>query len=322
MFSTKSGIVDSVLRPSRCSLRLTLISKFFMSALFLTPATCPLLPLIRFRVAADLGCADGQVLKRLVGGIGGITTLYQCDSSQAMLDLCAEGEVNGVMAHKMLVDEENLPFEKESMDLIISNLNLHWTNDAPSALVQIRDSLRPDGLFMGSMFGGDTLIELRHAFTLAEMERDGGVSPHVSPLAGIEDAGNLLGRSGFSIPAVDTDKFTVQFPSAMDMMHTLQGMGENNAIAMRRPYVSRDTMLAAAAAYEAIYGDENGVVPATFQVIYLSGWAPHESQQQAKKRGSATVSLSEIGEVTVLGDSPPPGGPKSPTPGMDTSRGG
>lgn len=261
----------------------------------------------RFPIAADMGCWDGQVLKRIAGNIGGITTLHQCDSSQAMLDLCREGNVGGVAASRLLVDDETeFPFERESLDLVISNLSLHWINDIPGAMVRAREALRPDGLFLASMFGGNTLNELRCAMAVAELERDGGISSHVSPMAGISDAGSLLGRAGFTIPAVDSDTIVVQFPSAMDVMHTLQAMGENNAGVTRRPFVSKDTMLAAAAVYEAMYGGDEGV-PATFQVMYLSGWAPHATQQQPKTRGTAKFSLAEIGDVNILDDQPPAG---------------
>ncbi|EKX43938.1 hypothetical protein GUITHDRAFT_72589 [Guillardia theta CCMP2712] len=167
----------------------------------------------------------------------------------------------------------------------MSNLTMHWINDLPGTLTQIRRALRPDGLFLASMLGGDTLIELRHAITVASMERTGGLGSHLSPLANVADVGGLLGGAGFSLTAVDVDTVTIMFPDAMSLLYALQDMGENNAVHGRQ--MRRQTLIAAAAVYQAMYGREGGAVPATFQVIYMSGWAPHASQQKAKTRGSA-----------------------------------
>jgi NADH dehydrogenase [ubiquinone] 1 alpha subcomplex assembly factor 5 len=250
----------------------------------------------KFPHAAEVGCADGAVLRALRGhGRAGIKRLIQCDSSAKMLALCRDGNVNDVQVSRVLADEEALPFPDESLDLVLSNMALHWINDVPGTLIQIRNALRPDGLMLASMIGGDTLFELRRAMVLSGMERYGGVSASLSPLAGVQDAGNLLGRAGFALPAVDIDTHTFTFPDAMTLMHALQGMGENNAIfGARVTGLSRDALLAAAATYDALYKGPEGV-PATFQVIYMSGWAPHASQQVAKTRGTAELSLHDLG---------------------------
>lgn len=210
------------------------------------------------------------------------------------------------------MDEEFLPFPDQSFDLVTSSLSLHWVNDLPRALSEIRRVLKPDGCFIGAMLGGSTLTELRESMILAETEREGGVSPHVSPMAGASDAGGLLGAAGFSLPTVDVDAVVVEYADAFMLMEELQGMGEENAGIGRRgtdgrPYMGRDAFLAAAAIYHAsaaassqgseiakVVKLDTVAIPATFQVIYMIGWAPHESQQRADKRGTASRSLSEI----------------------------
>lgn len=263
---------------------------------------------MRFPVALDLGCSDGPVLD-FIAGRGGVKTLYQMDSSPEMLSKCRSGRIGDIETIKLLADEEALPFAGGTLDLVVSNLCLHWINDVPGTLVQARRALRPDGLLLASMLGGETLFELRQALTIAELERRGGVSQRVSPLAGVADAGNLLGRAGFALPAVDVDTVKLYFPSAVDVMRCLQGMGESNAVAARVPEARPELLAAAAAVYEALYRDENGV-PATFQVLYLSGWAPSTAQPKAKTRGSAQVNLADLGSVVSVPDeaSPPKGG--------------
>lgn len=196
--------------------------------------------------------------------------------------------------HRLCADEELIPVAPNSVDLVVSNLALHWINDLPGVLSQIFGALKKDSMFLASMFGENTLVELRNSFTLAELERDGGVSPHVSPFAGIGDMGNLLSRAGFTLPSVDQETITIRFKDPYLLMHELQAMGEQSGSALRRPYTSRATFHAAAAIYREMYGDEDGSVPATFQILYLTGWTPHPSQQQPKRRGSATHSFKDL----------------------------
>ena len=270
-----------------------------------------------FEGALDLGCGSGHMLaaladagRRASGGSaplgGGVRRLTQCDSSSGMLarararasDLGLAvgegGDGDAAVVDSMLVDEEALPFDAGQFDLVLSSMALHWVNDLPGTLIQASNALRPDGVFIGAMLGGQTLTELRSAFVVAEQERDGGVSPHVSPFAQVADCGNLLQRAGFNLPTVDTDIIRLNFPDAFMLMEHLGGMGEANACALRRGALSRDTLTAAAVAYHELYGNADGTVPATFQVIYMIGWKPHETQARPKRRGSATRSLKEL----------------------------
>jgi NADH dehydrogenase [ubiquinone] 1 alpha subcomplex assembly factor 5 len=207
-------------------------------------------------------------------------------------------------------DEEFLPFADNTFDLIASTLSLHWVNDLPGALVQIRRALKPDGLFLAAILGGDTLIELRRAFLEAEAETTGGTSPHTSPVADVADAGALLQRAGFALPVVDTDTLTVTYADMFALMRDLRGMGEANSVAARRrTFLRRDTLFAAAARYQELYADEDGRIPATFQIIWMTGWAPHEAQQQPLRPGSGTTRLADALETEELktGDKAKPG---------------
>ncbi|KAJ9541160.1 hypothetical protein OSB04_027666 [Centaurea solstitialis] len=199
-----------------------------------------------------------------------IEKLIMMDSSYDMVKLCKDAEKDfsdNIETSFMVGDEEYLPIQRSSVDLVVSCLGLHWTNDLPGAMIQSRLALKPDGLFLAAIFGGETLKELRIACTIAHMEREGGVSPRISPLAQVRDAGNLLTRAGFTLPGVDVDEYQ---------------------------FLKKDTALATAAVYESMFAAEDGTIPATFQVIYMTGWREHESQQKAKRRGSATVSFQDI----------------------------
>ena len=220
--------------------------------------------------------------------------------------LGARGVFNPVAA-----DEEFLPFADASLDLVVSCLSLHWVNDLPGALVQIRRALKPDGLFMAALLGGDTLIELRRALLDAEAATTGGASPHTSPVADVPDAGALLQRAGFALPVVDTDTITVTYPDLFALMRELRGMGETNAVAARtRTPMRRDTLFAAAERYRDLYGDEDGRLPATFQIIWMTGWAPHEAQQRPLRPGSAGTRLADAldAEEKPAGDKAGPTG--------------
>lgn len=246
-----------------------------------------------FSSALDLGCHDGQLTSRLQKG-GKVDFLIQCDS--ALEHASAAGGVGFV------ADEEFLPLRVGSLDLITSALSLHWVNDLPGSLVQIRHALRPDGLFLAALFGGETLTELRQAFTQAELALEGGVSPRISPFLDIRDAGSLLQRAGFALPVADTDTITVDYADAFALMHDLRGMGETNAMRARRKEFSRkETLLATAEAYRDLFGAEDGRVRATFQIVYLTGWAPHESQQKPLRPGSAKIRLADALGTTEQG---------------------
>merc|ERR1711916_163436 len=160
-------------------------------------------------------------------------------------------------------------------DLVVSNLALHWMNDLPGVLGTLKSLLKPDGLFIGTMYGGDTLAELRVSLQMAEMEREGGISPHVSPLASSQTMASMLTSLGFQIVSADVDTEVVHYADAFKLMEDLQLMGENNAVGAHRGYLSRETAMAAAAIYhELFYNPEASGVAATFEVVNLQGWAP------------------------------------------------
>ena len=241
----------------------------------------------RFARVLDLGCHGGQ-LGPMLHRQAAPDLLIEADLSPAML-ACAAGPM------RLVADEEWLPIRADSLDLVVSALSLHWVNDLPGALVQIRRALKPDGLLLAAMLGGETLFELREAFLQAEAGQEGGARPHVSPFPDVQTLGALLQRTGFALPVIDSDRITVTYESAEALMHDLRAMGEANAGAGReRHFARRRTFHAASACYRDLFGDADGRIPATFQVLYLTGWHPHDSQQQPARRGSGTVGLGEV----------------------------
>ena len=247
-----------------------------------------------FRVALELG-AHGDVLAESIAGRNGIEQLVRCDQSARML--------TGGPAPCVVADEEWLPYAPNSFDLIVSSLSLHWVNDLPGALIQIRRALKPDGLFIGALFGRATLAELREVLLEAELAECGGAGLRVSPFVDVRDAGGLLQRAGFALPVVDSDTITVSYSSALDLMRDVRGMGESNAVAeRRRSFTRRSTLLRAAAIYADRYADEEHRIPATFQVVTLTGWAPHDTQPRPLRPGSAVHRLSEaLGTAELSG---------------------
>jgi SAM-dependent methyltransferase len=194
----------------------------------------------------------------------------------------------------VLGDEESLPFAGERFDLVVSLLALQAVNDLPGALVQIRRALKPDGLFLGCLLGGATLTELRQSFTAAEAEIEGGVSPRVAPFADVRDLGALLQRAGFALPVVDSETVCVRYGDPFALMRDLRGMGFANPLRdRRRTPLRRATLLRAAAIYAERFADADGRLPATFELVWLSGWAPHESQQKPLRPGSARMRLAD-----------------------------
>jgi SAM-dependent methyltransferase len=189
---------------------------------------------------------------------------------------------------------EILPLQPESIDLAVSALALQFVNDLPGVLAQIRRALRPDGLLLAAMLGGDTLTELRQSFAAAEAECEGGVSPRVAPLADLRDIGALLQRAGFALPVTDVDRVVVRYDSAFALMLDLRRMGATNILVERRRMPTRRaTMLRMAQIYGERFADSDGRIRATFDVIWLSGWAPHPSQPKPLQPGSAKASLAE-----------------------------
>jgi SAM-dependent methyltransferase len=194
----------------------------------------------------------------------------------------------------VVADPERLPLAAQSCDLVVSLLALHAINDLPGALIQIRRALKPDGLFMACVAGGDTLTELRQSLTAGESEILAGASPRVAPFADVRTFGALLQRAGFALPVVDLDRVVVRYADMGALMRDLRAMGAANALAARsRRFLRRDVLARAREIYAGRFADPDGRLRATFDLIWLSGWAPHESQQKPLKPGSATMRLED-----------------------------
>ncbi|PCI56093.1 MAG: SAM-dependent methyltransferase [Alphaproteobacteria bacterium] len=190
--------------------------------------------------------------------------------------------------------EELLPIAPQSMDLILSNLNLHTVNDLPGALLQIRNSLKDDGLFMASIFGGETLHELRKAMADIELSMFGGISPRVAPFADKPQMGDLLQRAKLNLPIIDSEIITVTYDSVFKLLHDIRGMGESNAIIERsKAPLNKEFFMRLAQKYHDDFAEEDGRIVASFEIIFLHGWAPHSSQQKPLRPGSAENSLAE-----------------------------
>ncbi|KAI0784858.1 S-adenosyl-L-methionine-dependent methyltransferase [Abortiporus biennis] len=247
----------------------------------------------RFNCVLDLGSGPGHFSKLLETET--TDKVVMLDSSEKLLNRDPDSEFE-VQVERIHADEENLleTIPEDSQEAIVSCLNLHWVNDLPGALIQIRKALKPDGVFLGALFGGDTLFELRTSLQLAEVEREGGISPHVSPMTDSRDMSNLLGRAGFTLLTVDVDEVKVNYPSMWELVEDLRDMGESNAVIGRRHTIHRDTLAAASAIYKELHGNEDGSVPATFQIIYLIGWKPAPTQPKALERGSGQTNLKDI----------------------------
>jgi len=249
------------------------------------------------RVAADLAERLGAVLRQfgVAVDLGTPTDAVR----DALSDNAAIGMLVGASAlprraPAIVADEEALPLRDGSLDLVVSALALQFVNDLPGALVQICRSLKPDGLFLAALLGGDTLSELRQSFAAAESEVEGGVSPRVAPFADVREMGALLQRAGFALPVTDVERLIVRYSSPFIMMSELRRMGATNALAeRRRTPLRRATLARMAEVYAQRFADPDGKIRATFEVIWLSGWAPHESQQKPLRPGSAQVRLAD-----------------------------
>ena len=231
----------------------------------------------------------GALSDRLCASIGS-----RAGAERVVVSDTAEALVRHRTGIPVVADEEAIPFAEASFDLVLGALSLHAVNDLPGALVQIRRVLVEDGLFLAACFGGETLHELRRVMLEAESEVEGGASPRVAPFADTRDAGALLQRAGFALPVADSDTIVVTWPDALALMRDLRAMGEANALAARRRTPTPRAVFAAAAArYRALFGDADGRIPATFQVLYLTGWAPAASQPHPLRPGSAAARLAD-----------------------------
>jgi SAM-dependent methyltransferase len=214
--------------------------------------------------------------------------------------LAQSGRVGRIIAVSRLggdvvADEEMLPFADGTLDLVASALSFQFVNDLPGVLVQIRRALKPDGLLLAALAGGNSLAELRECFVQAESEIEGGLSPHVVPFADVRSLGGLMQRAGFALPVVDSDRLTVRYPTVFELMHDLRRMGATNVLRerSRRP-LRRATLMRMAEIYAQRFADADGRIRATFDILWLSGWAPHASQQRPLKPGSAARRLSDV----------------------------
>ncbi len=230
---------------------------------------------------------DGPHLENL------FQNLHDKDAERLIrLDLRTPGRNEGALG--LIADEETLPFGAGSLDLILSILSLHSVNDLPGALAQMRLALKPDGLFMAALLGGETLHELRTAFLEAESELEGGISPRVSPFADVRDMGGLLQRAGFALPVTDVDRIEVAYASPIALLQDLRAMGWTTALKDRRKtFLRRKTFFRMMEIYTNRFTNKEGKVEATFDIIHLTGWAPHESQQKPLRPGSAKVRLAD-----------------------------
>ncbi|HEX3504135.1 MAG TPA: methyltransferase domain-containing protein [Xanthobacteraceae bacterium] len=233
-----------------------------------------------FDLAADLGTPTDAV-RIALSRLGSIGTIIESST-------VADAKQKVVVA-----DEEALPFRDASLDLIVSGLALQFVNDLPGVLVQIRRALKPDGLFLAALLGGETLTELRQSFAAAESEIEDGASPRVAPFADLRELGALLQRAGFRLPVTDVDRVTVRYATAFNLMHDLRRMGASNAlVARRRTPLRRATLLRMAEIYAERFADGDGRLRATFEIVWLSGWAPHPDQPKALRPGSAKTRLA------------------------------
>lgn len=232
----------------------------------------------QFDRAVDLGTPLPLARAALGGKAGGLVRMAEAQGGPADL----------------VGDLERLPFAAQSFDLAVTLLALQGVNDLPGALIQIRRALRPDGLFIGCLLAGRTLQELRQVLIEAESETTGGVSPRVAPFADLRDLGSLLQRAGFALPVVDSELVTVRYGDMFGLLRDLRALGWANALVQRsRRGLPRATLLRAAALYAERFADPDGRLPATFEMVWLSGWAPHESQQKPLRPGSAKARLAD-----------------------------
>jgi SAM-dependent methyltransferase len=242
----------------------------------------------KFDVAVDLGSPSDAV--RLV--------LAANKNIGTVITTGLDGDDDSV---RVAADEEALPFADGSLDLVVSALALQFVNDLPGTLIQIRRALKPDGLLLAALIGGDSLTELRSAFAAAESEVEGGISPRVAPFADIRELGGLLQRAGFALPVIDSERLTVRYNSALALMRDLRRMGATNILhERRRRPLKRATFARMAEIYIERFSDADGRIRATFEIIWLSGWVPHESQQKPLKPGSAAQRLADALGTTEL----------------------
>jgi SAM-dependent methyltransferase len=257
----------------------------------------------QFERAVDLGTPTDAV-RRALAASGKVATVVAAVPAAARLD---------ASSLRVAADEEALPFADGSLDLVVSALSLQFVNDLPGTLIQIRRALKADGLLLAALIGGDSLIELREAFAQAESEIEGGVSPRVAPFADVRELGALLQRAGLALPVVDSDRLTVRYDTVFALMRDLRRMGATNVLTeRRRTPLRRATLQRMAEIYARRFADADGRLRASFEIVWLSGWAPHASQQKPLKPGSAAQRLADaLGTKEQSAGEKAGGGPKS-----------
>ena len=249
----------------------------------------------RFEFALDIGTPTDAV-RRVLAASGKVGTIIAADALAGTAAFRHLSDSRGKCEAQFCIaaDEEALPLREASLDLVVSALALQFVNDLAGALIQIRRALRPDGLFLAALAGGETLTELRQAFAAAEAEIEDGISPRVAPFSDVRDMGALLQRAGFALPVTDVDRLTARYDSPIALMHDLRRMGATNALVerSRRP-LKRATLTRMSEIYAERFADRDGRIRATFEIIWLSGWAPHASQQKPLAPGSARRRLAD-----------------------------
>jgi SAM-dependent methyltransferase len=234
----------------------------------------------RFDVVLDLG-TPGELVRAALRRLDSIGTVVSTDMLPRARPF-------------VVADEEAVPFGDGTIDLVVSALALQFVNDLPGVLLQVRRVLKPDGLFLAALLGGETLTELRQSFAAAESEMEGGASPRVAPFADLRELGGLLQRAGFALPVTDVDRLTVRYGSVLDLLRDLRRMGATSSlVARRRSPLRRATLLRMAEIYALRFADADGRIRATFDIVWLSGWAPHPDQQPPLKPGSAKARLAD-----------------------------
>lgn len=249
-----------------------------------------------FPLALDAGCRTGLFTRAAQSIIPG--KIGQIVQSEFSPDLAQLAQARNSAA-TVIADDEALPFAPASFDLIVSCGVLQSLNDVPGALLQLRQALKPDGLFLGALLGGETLFELRQVLLAAEAEIEGGASPRVAPFAELADAAGLLQRAGFALPVADMDPIQVTYDNVFKLMQDLRGMGEaNTRLDRRRAPTRRATLMRAAELYTERFGGPDGRIPATFQIFFLTGWVPADSQPKPLRPGSAQARLADALDTT------------------------
>ena len=244
-----------------------------------------------FDVCLDLGAHDGRLMQHLAG-LGKIGHMIQTDPAEEFA--IATRHYGPGVVHLL----SELPFKSESFDAVFSCVSLHWVDDLPGLMVQARQLLKPDGLLLVNLLGGNSLIELKQVLAEAEQAITGGVSPRCAPMVDIRDIGDLMSRAGVALPVADSDRLTVHYPHMFKLMEDLRGMGEQNALLARlKTPTKRQVFMQAAEIYQKRFGRADGQIPASFEIVTVTGWAPHESQQKPLRPGAAAHRLATVLET-------------------------